>query len=148
MTSQVLRVISEPAPVGSPPNTPARTFMKGWEKAMTRTIDKVIKSDVITYDSNNDQMHAYGEEGRPVLMAQQMGNGQPSSSTRARAVVFNPKTGAFHTFDNSGVVLVEEAGARPSLLPPPDPNAKLPKKTKPMFRINNGNLERRGFTGS
>jgi hypothetical protein len=148
LTSQVLRVITEPAPIGSPPKTPARNFMKAWDRAMANTIDKTIKSDIITYDSSNDQIHAYCEEGGTVLMIRQLGNDQPSTSEHGTSVVMNPKTGACQMYNLSTIRFVEESGSRPTLVPPPDPNAKPPKKNKQQFRIPNGSLERRGFTGS
>src|SRR5208337_2242383 len=58
LTSQTMRVVSEPPPPGSPSNTPARNFLKAWENAYATTNDSMIQADIITYDSHNDLIYA------------------------------------------------------------------------------------------
>jgi hypothetical protein len=149
MTSQILRVIQEPPPPDAPASAPARSFAKAWDNV---TVNKggtaVIQSDVGTYDSASDQLYAYGEGNRGVVVVQQDGIGQPASTGYGKAVEFNVKSGAVH-FINSSILqgFDRRTGTRPAHVPPPDPNAKPKKKVKPLFRIPNGNMERRGFTG-
>ena len=66
LTSQTLRVRTEPPPAGSPPSTPARDYVKAWENAYVYSSDKVLQADVITYDSEKDLIYAFGENGRGV----------------------------------------------------------------------------------
>jgi hypothetical protein len=150
LTSQILRVIQEPPPPGAPASTPTRSFAKAWDNV---TVNKggtsVIQSDVGTYDSLNDQLYAYGEGNHGVVIAQQEGLGQPESRTEAKAAELNVKTGAVHLINSDVVQFFDKkTGSRPAHVPPPDPNAKPKKKVKPLFKIPNSNLERRGFSGT
>jgi hypothetical protein len=149
LTSQILRVIQEPPPPGSPASAPTRSFLKAWDKvAVKKGETSGLLSDVGIYDSSSDLIHAYGEEGRGVTLVQQDGLGQPASTTTARSVRYNVKTGgassdnadALHFFD-------KRTGTRPGFVPPPDPNSKPRKKGRPLFKIPNTNWERRGFSG-
>jgi len=148
LTGQTLRVITEPPPVGSPPSTPARNYMKVWDKAYARDATSTLQADVITYDSYKDLIYAYGEQGRQVLVAQQYAPLQPATRSSARAWQFNPKTHASNAVDSSTVMMVDKkTGTRPTAATALDPNAKPPKKKKPKYRIAPSNVERRGFTG-
>jgi hypothetical protein len=148
LTSQTLRVRTEPPPVGSPPSAPARDYVKAWEKAYVWSSDKSLQSDVITYDSDKDLVYAFGEQGRGVIYAQQHATGQPSSTGTAKAVRLNPKTGAMHFIDNASVQLIDKnSGSRPDVVKPSDPDAKTPKPPRRPFRLPSGNVERRGFSG-
>ncbi len=148
LTGQMLRVITEPPPVGSPPETPARNYMKVWDKAYAHDATSTIQADVITYDSYKDLIYAYGEQGREVLLAQQYAPLQPVSTSSARAWQFNPKTHASGAVDNSTVMMVDKkTGTRPTAATALDPNKKPPKKKKQQFRLPPSNMERRGFTG-
>ena len=149
MTSQILRLIQEPPPAGSPELTPARTLAKAWDDVIVNKGESaVLQSDMATYDSETDKLYAYSEGDRKVALAQQVGVGQPFSQTYGQAVQFNVKTGGFH-FINSDVVQLfdKRTGARPGKVPPPDPNAPKKKRKNPVFQVPNQNLERRGFTG-
>jgi hypothetical protein len=148
LTCQTLRVITEPPPDGSPPSTPARDYVKAWEKAKVRSSDKALGSDIITYDSSKDLIYAYGEEGRLVSYAQQHAAGQPATQGTAKAVELNPKTGAVIFIDNDSIQLIDKnTGARPVAAQPVDPDAKKEKPPRKPFRLPTGNVERRGFTG-
>jgi hypothetical protein len=149
LTGQTLRVRSEPPPVGAPPSAAARDYMKAWEKAYAWSSDKAMEADVITYDSEKDQIYAFGEGGRNVIYAQQHATGQPSTRGSAKAVWLNPKTGELHFVDSDSIQLIDKnTGVRPVAAPPPGPDAKPKRPPKRPFRIPNNNLERRGFTGS
>ena len=114
LTSQTLRVITEPPPAGSPPSTPDRDYIKAWEKAYVWSSDKSLQSDVITYDSEKDLIYAFGEEGRGVIYAQQHAAGQPSTLGSAKAMRLNPKTGAMQFVDNASIQLIDKnTGIRP-----------------------------------
>ncbi len=148
LTGQTLRVRTEPPPVGSPPSTPARDYVKTWENAGVNSGDKVFQTDVITYDSEKDLVYAYGENGRGVTYAQQHATGQPSTLGNAQAIRLNPKTGAAHFIDNSSVQLIDKnTGVRPTAATATDPEAKKKKRPKSGFRVPANNVERRGFTG-
>ena len=148
LTSQVLRVRTEPPPVGSPASTPARDYVKAWDHAQVHNKEKAFDADVVTYDSEKDLIYAYGEGGRGVNYVEQVANGQPFSQGLARAVQINPKTGAAHFVENSSVQLIDKnSGARPTAAVPVDPDFKKKKRPKKGFRIPSSNIERRGFTG-
>jgi len=148
LTSQTLRVITEPPPAGSPPSTPARDFLKAWERAYVWSSDKSLQADVITYDSEKDLVYAFGEEGRGVSYGEQRAAGQPSSLGTAKAMRLNPKTGAAHFIDNDSVQLIDKStGIRPVEAKPVDPDARAKKPARRPFRLPSGNIERRGFTG-
>ena len=114
LTSQTMRVITEPPPAGSPANTPARNFLKAWENAYAKTSDTMIQADVITYDSLKDLIYANGEEGRLVEVVRQEGNGQAASPMRAEVVRVNPKTGAADVMGPQVVQMLDKrTGIRP-----------------------------------
>jgi hypothetical protein len=148
LTSQTMRVVSEPPPPGSPENTPERKFLKAWENAYATTSDTMIQADTITYDSHNDLIYANGQEGRLVLVEQQVGPGQPGSPMRAEAVRVNPKTGAADAIGpNALQMLDKKTGTRPTFVAPPDPNYKPPKPRKNPYKPPANNIERKGFGG-
>jgi hypothetical protein len=148
LTSQTMRVVSEPPPPGSAENAPARNFLKAWENAYARTDDTAIQADIITYDSFKDLIYANGLEGRFVQIVQQKGVGQPGSPTRAQSLRVNPKTGAVNLSDPRELQLVEaKTGTRPKPQVPVDPDAKPPKTPKNQYHPPLNNVERRGFTG-
>ena len=91
LTGQTMRVITEPPPVGSPPATLPRKYVKAWENAFVRSTDWRIGADVVTYDSYKDLIYAVGESGHNVIYAQQHAAGQPTSPGSAQAVQLNPK---------------------------------------------------------
>jgi hypothetical protein len=148
LTSQTMRVVTEPPPPGSSRNAPARNFLKAWENAYARTSDTMIQADEITYDSYNDLLYARGQEGRPVQVVQQTGTGQPGSPMRAEAVRVNPKTGAADLIDPEAVQMLDHrTGTRPTPVKPTDPDAKKPKKPKKPYNLPRNSVERKGFTG-
>ena len=148
LTSQTMRVITEPPPPGATPNTPSRNFLKAWENAYAKTSDSMIEADIITYDSLNDLIYANATEGRQVQVVQQAGNGQPGSPMRAEAVRVNPKTGAADVVGPQVIQMLDKrTGSRPKPVAPPDPNAKPPKKPRNPYKPPLNNVERKGFTG-
>ena len=148
LTAQTLRVITEPAAAGSPPNAPARYWMKAWENAQVSTNDKALQADVITYNSTNDLFYAYGEDGHQVTITQQTGLGQPGSPTRQQAVKYHPKTGAFDAVNPQYISFIDgRTGLRPKAVAAPDPEAKPKKPVKPAIRPRVPPMEKKGFTG-
>jgi hypothetical protein len=149
LTSQTLRVVSEPMPEGSA--TPTRNFMTAWQNAQARTFDTLIQGDKITYDSLKELFYVYGEEGRAVSIVQQAGIGQPYSAAGSTAAWHNRKTGESQMIDPQKIQFLDaKSGKRPVPVEPPDPNAKEKKKPKRnQLRTTPRNaIERRGFTGS
>jgi hypothetical protein len=148
LTGQILRVIQEPRPVGSPESTPARQYLKVWENAQARNQTKIISADVITYDSFKDLVYAYGEDGHSVLFAEQHAAGQQMSNGSSEAVQLNPKTGGIRVINSNTVALIDKnTGYRPTATGPDDPYAKKKKSLKRPFTLPTANLERRGWTG-
>jgi hypothetical protein len=148
LTSQTLRVVTEPPPPGTPETTPARNFLKAWDDAYATTKNTTVQADVITYDSLNDLIYARSLEGRPVQVVQQTAAGQQGSPTRAEAVRVNPKTGAADVIGPQAIQWLDaRTGARPTPVAPPDPNAKTPTPPKNPYRTPLNSFERKGFTG-
>ena len=148
LTSQTLRVVTEPPPPGTPESSPPRNFLKAWDEAYATAKNTTIQADVITYDSLNDLIYARSLEGRPVQVVQQTAAGQPGSPTRAEAVRVNPKTGAADVIGPQSIQWLDaRTGTRPAKVAPPDPNAKTPKPLKTVYRTPLNSYERKGFTG-
>jgi hypothetical protein len=148
LTAQTLRVMSEPPLPGSPPDAPARHWMKAWEDASLSTTDKVLQADVVTYTSSNDLFYAYGEDGHQVTITQQLGPGQPASPTRQQAVSYHPKSGKMSLVNPQSISLIDaKTGTRPWVEKAPDPEAKPAKKRKPAKKPRIAPMERKGFSG-
>lgn len=149
LTSQMLRVIQEPPPPGSPAKTPARSWAKAWDRVHVNKGELfAIESDVATFDSGSELLYAYGEGGHGVSLAHQAGPGQPPSTSQARAVQYNVKTKAWKEVDGTNLIVIDHrTGARPQPVAAPDPTRPTPPKVKSPFKVPNTNLERRGFTG-
>jgi hypothetical protein len=149
LTGQVLRVISEPPPPGSPKLTPNRSYMKAWERAYASSNDKTLQADIITYDSYKDLIYAYGENGRNVIFAEQYAPGQPTSPGSSKAVELNPKTGQIHLVNSDTLRMLDKnTGARPGKEGGIDPITKKPKKPKRPFKLPAQTQERKGFSGT
>ena len=58
LTSETLRVITEPPPTGSGKDASSRNFLKAWDNATVYTKNTTLQADVITYDSLNDLVYA------------------------------------------------------------------------------------------
>jgi len=156
MTSDTLRVITEPPPPGADRNAQPRNFLKAWDDATVTARDTTLQADVITYDSLNDLVYAYGLEGRTIQYAQQTGLGQPASPGNAKAVRMNPKTGEVDVADPSNIQLIDHrTGSRPKEIfrSEPElgaivgkiakPKAPRPRPTRPVVNP----IEKKGFSG-
>ncbi|MGE3821484.1 MAG: hypothetical protein AB7I30_18900, partial [Isosphaeraceae bacterium] len=150
MTSQILRVVSEPK-VGKAgqPDPPPTYLLRAWENAVVRTGDKTITADTITFDSEKQLFWAYGEGGRPVVVAQQEQVGLGFSNVTGRAAVYNHRTGEARLIEPSGVQILDaRTGIRPGPVtaPPQVVKPQLPKRVP--LRNPSGNLnDRKGFRG-
>jgi hypothetical protein len=149
LTSQMLRIIQEPPPAGSPDKTPARNWAKAWDKVHINKGEAVsIEADVTTYDSATDLIWAYGEGDHGVTLVQQLGPGQQPSVNPAKAVQYNLKSKTGRSIGSDVISLVDKrTGSRPSPWSVPDPTAPPKKKGRMPYKVPNTNLERRGFTG-
>jgi hypothetical protein len=146
LTGQTLRVITEPPPATAPPSTPARNYLKAWDRARVTSVDKTLGADVITYDTYKDLFYAYGEQGRSVIFGDQHAPGQDASFGSGKAVQFNPKTGQANGIDsNSWSALDKKTGVRPAPAWAPDPYAKPKKPYKRPYRTAPTNVDRRNF---
>jgi hypothetical protein len=146
ITSQVLRVVSEPNPRN--PEIPPRYLMRAWENAYAITQDKIIQADTLTYDSQKSLFYAYGEEGRDVVIAQQAHVGQATSNLQGRAAMYNLKTGESELIEPKQMAFVDlRTGTRPPLIGPPDPNTPLQKPKRTQLRNPQGSIERKDFNG-
>ena len=133
LTSQTLRVVTEPPPPGTPETSPGAEFPQGLGRGLRHAKNTTIQADVITYDSLNDLIYARSLEGRPVQVVQQSAAGQPGSPTRAEAVRVNPKTGAADVIGPQPIQWLDaKTGTRPAKVAPPDPNAKAPAPQDPV----------------
>lgn len=150
MTSQILRVVSEPK-VGKAgqPDPPPVYLLRAWENAVVTSGDKTITADTITFDSEKQLFWAYGEGGRPVVVAQQEQVGLGFSNLTGRAAVYNHQTGQARVIEPSGLQILDaRTGIRPGPVSATPEVAKpqLPKR-RPL-RNPAGNLnDRKGFRG-
>jgi len=151
LTSEMLRVVTEPPPPGEARSSGGRYFLKASDNAYVTARDTTLQADVITYDSLNDLIYANGLDGRPVQIVQQAAVGQPGSPLRVAAVRLNPRTGAADVIDPQALQLIDaQTGVRPRAVPAPKANAndKAAAKTRrPPRRPPTNPAERRGFTG-
>lgn len=147
MTSQVLRVVSEPStPTRANPEPPPRHLLRAWENAFAATEDKTIQADTITYNSATNLFYAYGEEGRDISIVQQDQVGQPFSGLAGRTVMYNAKTGQSNLVDPSGMAAIDKrTGYRPSAAKPTEKTIK--RTPRIQFRNLRGNIERKDFSG-
>jgi hypothetical protein len=144
ITSQILRVVSEPSKAD--PSVSPRYLMAAWENVNVFAEDKIIQADHITYDSATSLFYAHGEEGKDILIAQQGQPGQPASVAPGQAMWYNAKTGQSQMLDPRTMFFIDnKTGARPKPVKPPDDRIKVrnPKRTK--FRNLRGSVERQGF---
>jgi hypothetical protein len=147
LTSQMLRVVSEPSADTRNPDAPPRNWLRAWDNAVARSDDKTIQADEITFDSQNDLFWAYGHEGRMVLIVQQNQIGQPATEVPARALRYNHKTREAKPIEPASIAVVDaKTGTRPKLADiPADPERKRPKRQK--YRNLRSSIERKDFTG-
>jgi hypothetical protein len=149
LTSQMLRIIQEPPPAGSPDKTPARNWAKAFDKVHINKGESMsIEADFATYDSATDLIWAWGEGDHGVTMVQQVGPGQQASVNHGKAFQYNLKTRTGRSIGSDVINLIDKrTGARPTNQGPPDPTAQPKKKGRMPYKVPNTNLERRGFTG-
>lgn len=149
ITSQVLRVVSEPQPPKSDgSDAPPRYLLRAWENAYALVEDKTIQADTITYDSLYDLFYAYGEDGRDVLIAQQDQVGQPSSVAQGRAAMYNARDGQSRLIEPKSMQLIDSRyGSRPKPVKPADETVKPKLPKRQGFRNPRGVTERKDFTG-
>ena len=112
LTSQILRIIQEPPPAGSPEKTPARSFAKAWDRVhVNKGETMAIEADVTTYDSGTDLLWAYGEGERGVTFAS-----RPRPASRSRRTTARPcnTTSSRTPADSSGATRSASSTTRPA----------------------------------
>ncbi len=145
ITSQILRVRSEPT---RDPKTPQRYLMRAWEDAYATSEGKTIQADTITYDSLDGKFWAYGEDEKEVVIAEQTVFGQPGSTTRGRAAMYNSRDGQAQLVEPSSIAWINRAtGERPTVVKPKKDDSKIKRPPRAKFRTLRGNFERNSFTG-
>ena len=90
LSSDVIRVFSFPPPIGS--KATARQLLNARGNSAARTIDSLIQADRITFDSGQDLIYAYGDDGKEVSLTKQESPGQPATTARGKSLRFNNKT--------------------------------------------------------
>ena len=146
LTSQTLRVVSEPTAGGAKES--ARNFLTAWDDAYAIAGDKTIQGDKITYDSLSELFYAYAFEGRKVNIAQQGQLGQPYTTTGGEAVRYNYKTGEGQLIGPTAVQLVDaKTGGRPGLAKPTDFKDDGKPLRNPYRKPGRSTTERKGFSG-
>ncbi len=144
ITSQILRVVSEPSK--SDPSVAPRYFMSAWINANAIAEDKIIQADHITYDSGTALFYFYGEDGKDILIAQQGQPGQPASVAPGQAMWYNAKTGQSQMLDPRSMSFIDaKTGVRPKLAKVPDDKIKPRNPPRAKFRNLRGSAERQGF---
>lgn len=110
---------------------------------------KAIKGDRITYDSMKELVYVYGDDGG-VTIRNQDGIGQPYSTARGKAVMFNRKSNEIKIIDPKNALLIDpRSGIRsrpapPSAATPPAAPESAPRR--PIRNIPRNDKERAGFT--
>ncbi len=144
LTSQTMRVISEPSATG---DGTSRNFLKAWENAQAKSRTESIIADVITYDSLKELFYAYALENHEVILARQMNVGQPFSTGNGEAVEYNRRTGESQIVGAQSMQIIDDkTGIRPGpaaearVLPPKSPRA-------PLVLPGRSVIERRGMNG-
>lgn len=145
MTAQMMRVISEPPPTGSPEDTPAGNFLYAWKNVNVRFDTASIEADRATYDSTKDLYYAYGDDDRKIFLSQQNGPGQPNSQSSGSAVRYNHRTGEAQIDNPLALQLVDKTGSRPR--PPAKPKPAPPKKFRKLNPPSRNSVERKGMQG-
>ena len=153
LTSDILRVRSEPPPANSKPQTQARQLLYAQGNAAARTVDRIIQGDRITYDSSTDLMYIYGDDGKEVVMLEQKSPGQVGNRTGAKAAKYNNRTRQFELTDPQSIQFYDlKSGERPKAFypdlggTPKKPDIK-PMPRMPLQRPGRNSTERSGFTG-
>ncbi len=150
LTSQILRVISEPPTaleLEKNPSARSRSFLRAWENALASSGSRTILGDTITFDSLTNNFYAYGENGRDVQIIQQEAIGQVPMLVPGRAMRYNTKTGESVIVDPLTANFLDlKTGYRP-LAPKPskDEKPRIPNRKK--FMNTRSNIERKDFTG-
>ncbi len=153
LTSDVLRVRSEPPPVKAAAKAQARQLLYAQGNAAARTVDRIIQGDRITYDSSTDLMYIYGDDGKEVVMMEQKSPGQVGNRSGGKAVMYNNRTRQFEVNDPQSIQFYDlKSGIRPKALypdlggTPAKPEIK-PLPRTPLQRPSRNSTERNGFTG-
>ena len=123
--------------------------MKAWEKVYTiEQSDKVIQSDVMTYDSHKDLVYAYGEDGHNVNFARATRGGPADHTGLRQGGAAQSQDGRPQAHDSNTIQMIDKnTGIRPSAAKSIDPFARKKKPPKKPFKLPTMNIERRGFTG-
>ena len=151
LTSEYLRVVSEPGPT---PDAPSRSYLNALYEAQAsnsdrRGVESTIQGDQITYDSSKKLFYVYGHNGRGVSITRATAPGQPPTSGHGQSASFNLASSTWQLSAPREFSLVDDAsGARIWDAKPIDPNANTPKAPDRGMRLpSRSDKERRGFNG-
>src|SRR6185312_11175619 len=118
-----------------------------------RTVDSLIQSDRITYDSASELTYAYGYDGKEVSLTKQDSPGQPPTTARGKSLRYNKKTRESRLDDPQALSFTDlKSGIRPkSFYPDLGGSPKVTDPTKlprvPFQRAPRNSTERKSFTG-
>ncbi len=149
LTSDVLRVRSEPPPANT--KTQARQLLYAQGNAAAKTVDRIIQGDRITYDSSTELMYIYGEGSKEVVMIEQKSPGQVANRSGGTAAMFNNRTRQFDLKDPQSIQFYDlKSGTRPKAFYPDLGGTLAKPEIKPLPRVplqrpSRNSTERSGF---
>ena len=156
LSSDDLHVFSEPPPINS--KAPARQLLNARGNAAAQNLNErnecsIILADLITYDSSNELIYAYGQDGKEVSVTKSDSPGQPGLKTSGNSLRYNKKTHESEFKDPSAISFADKAtGIRTKPFFPDiggSPNAPTPIKPQriPFQKVPRQSTERKSFTG-
>jgi hypothetical protein len=150
LSSDVLRVWTEPPQTAE---TPARQFLFAQGNAVSRTVDRTIQADRITFNSGTDLVYAYGDGGKEISMVEQKNPGTPPSKVVGNAGWYNKTTKEGKIINPQSIQMYDlGSGVRPKPFYPDlggsgNQGPPLKPQRTPFPRVQRNNTERNGFTG-
>jgi hypothetical protein len=148
LTADAMRVVEMPPDPDAPKGTPSSKWLTAEGNGQARDATHTIAGDLISFDSDKQLFHVYGENGREVVIVDQKYPGQAFSNARGQAAKYNHLTGAAELISPSSISFVDGVGTRATPAAPSRPKATPDRRPRPPLRPPaSGNMERRGFGG-
>lgn len=146
ISSQELRVISEPANKADGPN---HYTMAAFTNAVARDATHTAQGDRITYNSATDLFYLYGTSTQHAVIAEQVAFGQPGSRINGRTLLYNGTTHHGENVEPGSMVMMDtKVGSRPLPLKAKPDEITKKKNSRPNFKLPvSSDKERKGFNG-